>query len=420
MQNESNPNEACDVAIIGAGPSGAIAASILVQKGWNVKVFERQHFPRFSIGESLLPHCVEFIEQAGLLSDIEAEGFQFKDGAAFAMDSKYEDIYFPDKSSPGPGTVYQVRREIFDKVLIDGAQAKGADVSFGETVLAFNSTSEDLPDHAQLHISNEAGEARVVNARFVIDASGFGRVLPRLLDLETPSDQTVRRACFKHVTDNITHPDFDRNKILISVHPDDPKVWLWLIPLADGLSSIGVVGGAQTLEAAGADAEERLEYYVRTSGLMADFLKDAVEARPATELVGFSANVKQLYGERYALLGNAAEFLDPVFSSGVTIAMKSASLAAGLIDQQLRGEEVDWHEDFDVELKRGVEAFRACVNAWYDGLLQRMIFMDGRSEDITRHFTAILAGYAWDQKNPIVKDPKRFFKLMDALTKADI
>lgn len=411
-------NEVCDVAIIGAGPSGAVAASILVQKGWNVKVFERQHFPRFSIGESLLPHCVEFLEQADLLDPVEAKQFQFKDGAAFAMDGKYEDIYFPDKSTPGPGTVYQVRRDQFDETLINGAIDKGADVTFGDTVLSFDQTSE-VEDHAKLVVQNEAGVERTILAKFVVDASGFGRVLPRLLDLESPSDQVRRRSCFKHVTDNISHSDFDRNKILISVHPNDPKVWLWLIPLANGMSSIGVVGVDETIENAGDTLEARLDHFVRTSGLMSEFLENAVEARPANEIVGFSANVKNLYGDKYALLGNAAEFLDPVFSSGVTIAMKSATLATDLIDKDLRGEETNWEVEYSDELKRGVEAFRACVNAWYDGLLQRIIFLENRSEDITRHFTAILAGYAWDRKNPIVKDPKRFFRLIDALTKED-
>ncbi|WP_018996619.1 NAD(P)/FAD-dependent oxidoreductase [Hirschia maritima] len=410
--------ETCDVAIIGAGPSGAIAASILADKGWHVKVFERQHFPRFSIGESLLPHCAEFIAEAGLMDAIEAAGFQYKDGAAFTMDGEYEDIYFPDKSTPGPGTIFQVQRDRFDKVLIDGTAAKGVEVSFGETVVSFSSESE-LADHAELIVKDEAGEERAIRSRFVIDGSGFGRVLPRLLDLETPSDQTKRRSCFKHVTDNIDHPDFDRNKILITVHPDDPQVWLWLIPLSNGLSSIGVVGKDEVIKQAGECPESRLDHYVRTSGLMGDVMANAVEARPANEIVGFSANVKNLYGDKYVLLGNAAEFLDPVFSSGVTIATKSASLAAKLIDEQLKGHSVDWENDFAVELKRGVEAFRACVNAWYDGLLQRLIFMDNRSEDMTRYFTAILAGYAWDESNPIVKDPKRFFRLMDALTKED-
>ena len=220
------------------------------------------------------------------------------------------------------------------------------------------------------------------------------------------------------MTDNISHPAFDRNKILITVHPEDPQVWLWLIPLADGLSSIGVVGADETILSAGETPEARLAHYVSTSGLMADILKDAETFRPESEIIGFSANVKSLTGPRHALLGNAAEFLDPVFSSGVTIAMKSACLAAELVDSQLRGETVDWNKDYAEELQTGVEAFRACVNAWYDGLLQRLIFMgdERRGDEVTRHFTAILAGYAWDRKNPIVRDPKRFFKLIDRLT----
>ena len=202
------------------------------------------------------------------------------------------------------------------------------------------------------------------------------------------------------------------------MHPDDPQVWLWLIPLADGVSSIGVVGEDAVIRARGETPDERLASFVASSGFMAEVLKDAQEARPAQEIVGYSKSVKSLIGERYALLGNAAEFLDPVFSSGVAIAMKSASLAADLVDRQLKGEAVDWNTEFVGELKVGVEAFRACVNAWYTGLLQQLIFFEDRNAEITRNFTSILAGYAWDKKNPIVQDPRRFFSVMEKLTSA--
>ncbi|WP_300379133.1 NAD(P)/FAD-dependent oxidoreductase [Henriciella sp.] len=404
----------CDVAIIGAGPAGAVAASLLVEKGWSVRVVERQHFPRFSIGESLLPHCVEFMENAGLLEAVEAQGFQYKDGAAFFMNGRYEPISFPEKSTPGPGTVFQVRRDIFDDVLICKAKERGADVTFGTSVKAFAEKAEGVI----LTVEDEEEAESEVRASFVLDASGFGRVLPRLLDLEEPSGQERRRSCFKHVIDNITHPGFDRNKILISVDPIDPQVWLWLIPLADGRASIGVVGRDEVISRAGETADERLMYFTRRSGFMADVLKDATEARPAAETVGYSCSVKALTGKRFVLLGNAAEFLDPVFSSGITIAMKSATLAAGLVDRELRGEIVDWDSEFAGELSVGVNVFRACVNAWYEGLLQHMIFMETRGHDITKHFTAILAGYAWDRNNPIVRDPQRFFRLMDSMTRA--
>ena len=403
----------CDVAIIGAGPAGSIASALLARKGWNVKVLERQHFPRFSIGESLLPQCIEFIQQAELFDAIDAHGFQFKDGAAFSHKDAYSDIYFPDKSSEGWGTAYQVTRADFNKILIDGSQAKGADVSFGDTVTAFESHA----DGASLTVQDENGEARRINARSVLDASGFGRVLPRLLDLEAPSNMIKRRSTFCHVKDNITDTKFDRKKILVTVHPEDDKIWYWLIPLANGISSIGVVGADDTMAAiAGDTPTERLNTMLSQSGWMKDILKDAEPVRPALEITGYSANVKSLIGQNYALLGNAAEFLDPVFSSGVTIAMKSASLAAGVLDRQLRGENVDWQADFADELQYGVNAFRACVNAWYDGSLQRIIFYkDKGGNDVTRHVTAILAGYAWDKKNPIVKNPERYIDVIDRL-----
>ena len=170
------------------------------------------------------------------------------------------------------------------------------------------------------------------------------------------------------------------------------------------------------MEAAGGSAEERLNNLLPRAKRMSEVLKNAAIARPAGEIVGFSANVKSLVGPSYALLGNAAEFLDPVFSSGVTIAMKSATLAADLVDRKLRGGEIDWDREFVQELKPGVEAFRACVAAWYDGSLQRIIFDRPMGEkDVTSHLTAILAGYAWDKKNPLVREPVRFLRIVDQL-----
>ena len=404
--------ETCDVAIIGAGPAGSIASAMLAKNGWNVKVLERQHFPRFSIGESLLPQCIEFIQEAELFDVIDAHGFQFKDGAAFIREDNYTHIYFPDKSTEGWGTAYQVKRDDFDRILIEGAQKKGADVSFGDTVTAFESDDTG----ARLSVTNEKGEERTVSAKFVLDASGFGRVLPRLLDLEAPSGLVKRRSTFRHVKDNITDESFDRDKILITVHPENDKIWYWLIPLADGISSIGVVGAEETMSSFGDSPEERLNIMVDQSGWMKDLLKDAEPIRPAAEIVGYSANVKSLVGQNYALLGNAAEFLDPVFSSGVTIAMKSANLAAKTLDRQLRGETVDWQKDFADELQYGVDAFRACVNAWYEGALQRIIFYKEKGgNDVTKQVTAILAGYAWDRENPIVKNPARYLDVVDRL-----
>lgn len=401
-----------DVVIIGAGPAGSLAAALLANRGYRVEVVERQRFPRFSIGESLLPQSMQFLEEAGLLADVEAQGFQFKDGAAFRHGDEAASFYFPDKGTPGPGTTFQVKRDIFDMTLATGAASKGASVTFGEEVVAFASDH----DGAWVTVRDELGATRRINARFALDASGFGRVLSRLLDLETPSDFPPRRSLFCHVKDNITDQAFDRNKILISVNPRHPEIWYWLIPLADGLSSIGAVGPMGQLEPAASTEHDRLWTLIGEVDYMAGLLRNAEQARPVATLSGYACKVKSLVGPRYALLGNAAEFLDPVFSSGVTIALKSASLAADLIDRTFKGERVDWDKEFVAELYVGIETFRACVEAWYSGSLQRIIFNRPKAtSEVTRSLTSVLAGYAWDRQNSLVKEPRRYLQLVDSI-----
>lgn len=399
-----------DVVIIGAGPSGAAAAAFLRQKGRSVEVIEKTHFPRFSIGESLLAQSVAILDDAGLLPAVKAGGFQFKDGAAFQLEDDYKDIYFPDKSSPGPGTTFQVMRSKFDKILADGAAEMGAKVVYGEEVTAFESDE----DGVRLTVKNEAGEVRTIEARFCLDGSGFGRTLSRLLDLETPSDFPPRQGIFCQVIDNIDDPTFDRNKILVSIHPEHRHVWYWLIPLADGITSMGVVGSPEIIQAAGATEQERLDNLVAKATRMNEVLKNKQPYREPGTIHGYACSVKSLFGPSYALLGNAAEFLDPVFSSGVTIALKSAQLATGLIDRQLNGETVDWQREFSDELYVGIDTFRACVATWYDESLQRIIFnKPEEANDIVRHLTSVLAGYAWDRNNPIVQQPSKYLRTVD-------
>ena len=149
---------------------------------------------------------------------------------------------------------------------------------------------------------------------------------------------------------------------------------------------------------------------------MADLLAKAEQDRPVQTIIGYACNVKCLFGPGYALLGNAGEFLDPVFSSGVTIALKSASLSTALVDRMLDGETVDWQKDFVDEIYVGINVFKACVGFWYDESLQRIIF--GRPEkmnDITAMLISVLAGYAWDKTNRLVQEPHRFLSLMDQL-----
>ena len=238
-----------------------------------------------------------------------------------------------------------------------------------EEVIAFESDD----DGVKLTVKNEASDVRTIEARFCLDGSGFGRTLSKLLDIEVPSNFPPRQGVFCQVKDNIDDPTFDRNKILVSIHPEHRHVWYWLIPLADGISSMGVVGSPEIIKAAGETEQERLDTLVGATTRMKEVLKNKQPYREPGTIHGYACSVKSLYGPSYALLGNAAEFLDPVFSSGVTIALKSAQLATGLIDRQLNGETVDWQKDFSDELYVGIDTFRACVSTWYDESLQRII-----------------------------------------------
>ncbi|WP_460097334.1 NAD(P)/FAD-dependent oxidoreductase [Pseudomonas sp. S3_C01] len=399
------------VVIIGAGPSGAIAAALLKRKGHDVLVIERQHFPRFSIGESLLSHCLDFVEEAGMLDAVNAAGFQRKNGAAFAWGERYSAFDFGDTFSNGKPTTFQVQRADFDKLLADQAALQGVEIRYGQAI-----TSADFSlAKPQLGVQREDGSEYCVEADFVLDASGYGRVLPRLLDLEAPSNFPVRQAVFTHIEDRIDAPAFDREKILITTHPSKRDVWFWTIPFSGGRCSVGVVAAAEHFAGRTDDLDACLRSFIDETPSLAGVLQNAVWDTPARTIGGYSANVKTLHGQGFALLGNAAEFLDPVFSSGVTIAMRSASMAAAVLHRQLQGESVDWQSEFAEPLKRGVDTFRCYVEGWYAGTFQDVIFYTEGSDDIRRMISSILAGYAWDQRNPFVSEPKRRLRMLSEI-----
>ncbi|WP_372866792.1 NAD(P)/FAD-dependent oxidoreductase [Pseudomonas sp.] len=400
------------VVVIGAGPSGAIASALLKRNGHDVLVLERQRFPRFSIGESLLSHCLDFLEEAGMLEAVQAAGFQIKHGAAFAWGERYNDFDFRDGFTPGKSSTYQVQRADFDKLLADQAELQGVEIRYEEEIVAAD-FSGACPRLSVRRLAD--GHVYQLDCAFVLDGSGYGRVLPRLLDLDIPSSFPVRQALFTHVEDRSADSGFDREKILITTHPDLQDVWFWTIPFSNGRCSVGVVAAATRYAGRPDDLDACLKQFVAETPSLNRILANAVWDTPTRALGGYSANVKRLHGPGFALLGNAAEFLDPVFSSGVTIAMRSASMAAGLLHRQLSGEAVDWEADFAVPLKRGIDTFRVYVEGWYDGSFQDVIHFPHATVEIRRMISSILAGYAWDMKNPYVAEPKRRLRVLAEL-----
>ncbi len=389
-----------DVLIIGAGPAGSVAARLLRKLGHQVLILEKELFPRFSIGESLLPHCMEFLEEAGLLGLVAAEGFQLKNGAAFSLAGRLTEFDFSQKSAAGWATTYQVPRAQFDKVLADAAEDSGVPIHYRHGIVA---ADFDTPGRTRLTSVDANGALRDWTASMVLDASGFGRILPRLLNLETPSSLPPRLALFTHIEDRINVQGYDRDKILIAIHPKFHEIWYWLIPFSNGRSSLGVVTPLGFLDGRSGSPLEILQGLAMEEPRLAELLKESRFDTPANRIGGYSANVMRLHGEGFALLGNAGEFLDPVFSSGVTIALKSASLAVPLVDRQLRGLPVDWQVDYEQALRKGIEVFRAYVDAWYDGRFQRIIFEERQLASIKAMICSILAGFAWDEANPMTQ-----------------
>lgn len=415
MNKEDWMNVSVDVAIIGAGPSGALAAALLRKAGRSALVLERQHFPRFSIGESLLPQSMAYLEEAGMLQDVVEAGFQYKNGAHFVYRDQASAYDFRDKHSEGWGTTFQVERAVFDDLLIRRAAKQGAEVRFGHTVLEMKTGEAPM-----LEVADETGARYQVQARFVLDASGFGRVLPRLLDLEAPTRMPTRAAIFTHVRDGIPAGVHDRNKITVAVHPEHRDVWYWMIPLANGRSSVGCVAEAAFLDVPEAAREAKLRSLIRSEPTLNGLIGDAPFLMPVRHIGGYSANVERLHGPGYALLGNAGEFLDPVFSSGVTIALRSAHLAVQTLEAQFNGEAVDWQTRYDRPLRKGIDTFRTFVENWYTGKLQDIIFARDQTPAIRRMISAVLAGYAWDETNPYVVEPaRRLNALHEVCTRRD-
>ena len=347
-----------------------------------------------------------------MLDAVREMKFQAKDGALFSWGNQLSAFDFSDQffSEVWTGT-YEVERATFDSTLARRAEELGVDVRFGQKII----DAAPKAEASEVVARDRDGVERRYRARFVLDASGFGRVLPRLLQLDSPSGFPVRRSLFTHVQDRIEHAEFDRNKILIAVHPEYADIWYWLIPFSNGRCSIGVVASKDCLDRFDGYRADTLKGLVEADPRLSAILANAVYDTPVNEISGYSTNVKQLWGDGFALLGNAGEFLDPIFSSGVTIGMKSASLAAAALDRQLRGEPVDWDDEFARPLKRGVDVFRTFVESWYDGVLLDIFFAKQKDARIKRMICSILAGYVWDERNPYVSQTRKRLEVLAEL-----
>lgn len=396
-----------EVVIIGAGPSGSVAAAYLNKKGIKILVLEKLTMPRFVIGESLLPRCLDDLEESGLLDVVKKEKFQIKTGATFHRGEDKLAFDFGDSwYKGGHSFAWQVKRADFDKVLIDEAERQGVEVRY-ECEVTNVETSEEIQT---VTYKNKQGESHKISTKFIIDASGYGRVLPKLFNLNLPSDLVARGSIFTHVKDINRTTEAAEN---IFVHAfNNNTAWLWAIPFNNGETSIGVVGENAFIEELSKNNGEPFMKFMSTFKDLKGRFMDATPIFEPRTILGYSVGIKQMHDTGYVLTGNTTEFLDPIFSSGVTLATATGLIAAKLTEKQLLGQIVNWQKEYDEVVMHGVEVFRSYVKGWYDGSMQSIIFAPKIKPEFKQQICSVLAGYVWDDTNPFIKKHKTLLKTL--------
>jgi flavin-dependent dehydrogenase len=406
-------NTKLDIVIIGAGPSGMVAAGYLQQHDVSMLVLEKQKFPRFSIGESLIPRCMDNFEEAGLLEVLMKQGFQKKFGARFIRNEQTAEFNFSKKFGYGWDWTWQVPRAEFDNVLADEISNRGVDIKFETEVLSV----ERKDGIWKIIATDNTGNKFEVYSRFIIDSSGNGRVLARKLGLEAPPKIYDHSSLFTHIKEDSRPEGVEGKQITFEVL--NRETWFWYIPFSNGDSSIGFVGPSSWLDGFEGTKEEIFRQMLKeTSYYKGRFDQVPLKFEPVI-FKNISRNVKAIHGEGFALTGNSAEFLDPVFSSGVAFATESGLLAAKLALREFHGETVDWEKEYSAYIKKGVEVFSTYVKEWYSGKLQEIFFHQQPSVQIKKQICAVLAGYVWDPKNPFVRNHTKILDNVYNLIKAE-
>jgi flavin-dependent dehydrogenase len=317
-----------DVIVIGGGPAGSTASTLLAREGFRVMLLERERFPRFQIGESMLPYSNDIFRRLGVYDKLVDGGFFPKYGAGFVTaDGSASTVFrFRETLEPPYQRSFQVERSRFDQLLLEHSRENGVEVH-EETPVA----SVDLSDKSRAVVRSADGQTH--EARFVIDCSGHGALLAHATGRRTMVESLKKTAFFSHYTNVRREEGRDRYNIIIVVLRNG---WFWMIPLSDEKMSVGIVMDRDTAIASGLSGEELLNRAIATTPFVADRMQHAERTMEVRQRKDFSYRVSTLVGENFAVSGDAAGFLDPIFSTGVMIAMTSSSRLSDAIADKLR------------------------------------------------------------------------------------
>lgn len=369
-----------DVLVIGGGPAGTTAATLLAQQGLSVTLLERERFPRFQIGESLLPYNNDLFARLGVTDQLLAGQYFPKYGAYFVtgdgqtgyrfrFDTRLEDPYRRS---------FQVQRSEFDHLLMKNAEKHGVDVRQETPV-----TSIDLSDPEKVVVNGN------LEARFVLDASGHGSVVGNRIARRSDVQSLKKIAFFAHYTGVPREEGRDAGNTVIVVLRD---AWLWMIPITAEIMSVGLVVDRDHYVRCGLEPEALLQRTIDGSPFAAERMRRAQRLSPVRARKDFSFRMSNLAGSNYALIGDAAGFLDPIFSTGVFMAMKSADMAANAVAQRLRTGAMEGLRKYEADMQRGLDKYLRFIEHFYDRDFLEVFLQPSERGGLLTAVVGVLAG----------------------------
>ena len=398
----------CDVLVIGGGPAGSTAAGLLAELGWRVVLLEKDHHPRFHIGESLLPMGMPLLERLGVLEQVAAIGVP-KYGADFNVAGSAahpKTFYFDDTAGDSPPMAYQVSRADFDSLLFRRATKLGADTREG-----YRATEVELDcvDGVWLEAHDDAGDAHRFRAQYLVDASGRDTLLASKLGSKRKNTAHQSAAIFSHYRNVVLREGRDAGNISIYWFAHG---WIWMIPLRNGTVSIGAVCRPDYLRQRNCSREAFLDRTLALSSEVAERLRGATRVAPVRAAANYSYCSTHACGERYVMVGDAFTFIDPVFSSGVFIAMDGASRAAELVDGILRdpASAAARKRNFERSLRIGIRRLSWFIYRFNSPVIQRLFMSAQPRLGMRAAVTSLLAGDV--HRGPTAFPALHLFKLV--------